>query len=200
MSHRKAPLPDSMKRHPQLKGVCRWCDRPMLGLNGQPTKGTWHPSCVVAFKLIHWPAVTRAAVLERDNGICARCGTDCEAARRRAPEVLRLDDWLMRAEATARFGPWATHWSNEGGMRWLREQRANQRAHYGFPNGSTWWQHDHIRYLLNGERRHQLLDAGQHPDALHKVPHRERQRGQRPPSVGTLQSRNMRADRATADW
>ena len=72
-NHRKAPLPASMKRKP-TKGMCRWCEQPVVGPKGQPTKATWHPACVQEFKLIHWPAETRAAVFARDKGICARCG------------------------------------------------------------------------------------------------------------------------------
>lgn len=71
-----------MKRRPQTKGVCRWCDKAVLSPKGEPTTGTWHSECVDAYKLLFWPAVTREAVFERDRGICALCG--CNAHRQHA--------------------------------------------------------------------------------------------------------------------
>lgn len=79
--HRKAPLPDSMKR-PAVRGMCRWCGLPVLNGKQQSTKRTWHPACVAAFKLIHWPAETRRVVFERDKGVCARCRKDTMAEKR----------------------------------------------------------------------------------------------------------------------
>lgn len=86
-AHRKAPLPESMKRFTP-KGQCRWCDKPIADPNGKPTKQNWHRECVTAFKLIHWPAVTRREVFERDRGVCARCRRDLVAERiSRHPEL-----------------------------------------------------------------------------------------------------------------
>lgn len=78
MSHRKPPLPAHYRTAP--RGICRWCNEPVLNQAGEASKGRWHPACVTAFKLIHWPAETRLAVWIRDRGICRRCGTDLAAA------------------------------------------------------------------------------------------------------------------------
>lgn len=144
-----------MTRRGHHPGVCRWCDLPVTGAKGQPTKGTWHPDCVLAFKLIHWPAVTRAAVFERDKGICARCGRDAVAWARSRHEIHRLDQWFIRQEALRLFGPMGWHWSNEAAEAWHRQQLKTFEAHYRLQGSghSDGWQHDHIRPLMeaNGD-------------------------------------------------
>ena len=56
-------------------GTCRWCGTVVLAPNGSPsTRARWHAKCVAAYKLIHWPAVTRRAVKRRDKNVCAGCG------------------------------------------------------------------------------------------------------------------------------
>lgn len=72
MSHRKPPLPPSMRAKKQ-RGSCRWCALPIVNSKGEPVKKLWHRKCVKEFKLLHWPAETRRAVFERDQGKCARC-------------------------------------------------------------------------------------------------------------------------------
>jgi 5-methylcytosine-specific restriction endonuclease McrA len=143
-----------MKRHPPLKGVCRWCDKAVVGPRGQPTKGTWHSECVQEFKLIHWPAATRAAVLARDNGVCARCHRDSEAVRRAWRETKRLWEWLARRhfedEVNAnrlKIEAWGEIYSM------VNRDVADQMGRAGAPSLNSAWQHDHIRPLIeaNGD-------------------------------------------------
>lgn len=142
MSHRKPPLPASMKAA-TIPGVCRWCALPVLTVAGKPTKCTWHNACVTAFKLIHWPAFTRAAVLERDKGICARCGCDAERMRRRWCRAERLIVYPPR-----RLPPRAER-------RWGRILQAArlrlEQMGKGWSGGA--WQHDHIRPLVEADGR-----------------------------------------------
>lgn len=140
-SHRKPPLPASMKVRPPPNGICRWCAQPILNSLGHPAYATWHPPCVEEFKLIHWPAVTRAAVLERDKGICARCGCDAERMRRR---------WVSADRYT-----WIRHLPPRAERR--REQLIRAARNRLARMGKGWsggaWQHDHIRPLVEAEGR-----------------------------------------------
>jgi 5-methylcytosine-specific restriction endonuclease McrA len=158
MSHRKPPLPPHY-RTPQ-PGTCRWCNAPVRNAKGEATKGTWHPACVDAFKLIHWPAVTRAAVYARDKGICARCGCDSERVYRRynraqwgtvSPRVHYSDPrWEgLKARYLARQPLLKAL---------LAKRRATMRAAGWNSNGA--WQHDHIRPLIeaNGDISYWGLD------------------------------------------
>lgn len=140
---------------PSTPGVCRWCALPVLTPKGQPAKGSWHVACVTAFKLIHWPAETRAAVLERDNGICARCGRDAVTWAKSRHEIERLDRWLMRKERERLFGPMGWHWSCAPAEAWEKQQVETFERHYGLQGSghSHGWQHDHIRPLLEADGR-----------------------------------------------
>lgn len=152
-SHRKAPLPESMKRG--RTGWCGWCDKANESTNGKPTRRSWHPACVKAFKLIHWPAETRAAVWIRDRGICQRCKRDIAAeAHAKFPrgtvESLR-----------AMLPSWAPAWQHDH-IRPLIEA-----------NGDiTFWHLDNIQVLChpchvakgredNARRRQQKAEAQQ---------------------------------------
>jgi hypothetical protein len=52
------------------------------------TRTYWHPICVVDYKMIYWPGVTRQAVFMRDGGKCATCGHRCST---RGTDVWHLD-------------------------------------------------------------------------------------------------------------
>lgn len=74
---RKPPLPNYFNN--PVPGICRWCNIPVTKIlkNGKPSKSSWHDSCLIEYKLIHWPSYTRKAVWRRDRGICAQCKTTC---------------------------------------------------------------------------------------------------------------------------
>lgn len=135
MNHRKPPLPASMKAH--QPGVCRWCGQPVLTPAGQPTKGTWHPRCVTAFKLLCWPAETRKAVWARDRGRCAHC-------RKRVGDYRQIADWFVfdRDRDSSKLA---------GRRAILSRHQARLRAAWGARDRT--WQHDHIRPLVEAEGR-----------------------------------------------
>jgi 5-methylcytosine-specific restriction endonuclease McrA len=70
------------------RGECRWCGDPILYASG-PKQGEldrrrrWHPACVDAYNRSD-PREARRRVRRRDKGICAACGLDTNALRRRA--------------------------------------------------------------------------------------------------------------------
>jgi len=81
--------------------LCRWC-------NLEVPKGRltfcsdW---CVEEWRLRTDPGYLRHKVLERDKGICAACGTDCEAAwidlkrLRGAARLRALLEWGIKSRA-----------------------------------------------------------------------------------------------------
>ena len=75
VSHRKPPLPEGWES--PTPGTCKWCGLPIPDKNGKKSRATWHEACVLAYKLIHWPSVTRRAVWRRDHGRCRSCGVIC---------------------------------------------------------------------------------------------------------------------------
>jgi hypothetical protein len=79
---RQPPSPDSMKR-PAVKGTCRWCGEPILKPDGTPATVTWHRACVLIYRIACFSGDQRRAVFNRDNGICAECGTDTLAGLRK---------------------------------------------------------------------------------------------------------------------
>jgi hypothetical protein len=73
--YRKPPKPLHYDTAP--KGECRYCGEPIIK-NGKPNlRANWHPKCVEAYRLIHFPRDTRRAVWKRDKGLCASCGVLC---------------------------------------------------------------------------------------------------------------------------
>lgn len=150
MSHRKPPLPAHYGT--PRKGFCRWCAEPVLNGKGEATTGTWHPACVVAFKLIHWPAVTRAAVFERDKGICARCGVDADLQRRADRETARLWYWLARRHFDERVVRGELKVSAWGECYTLANREVEkQQNESGRTARGPAWEHDHIRPLVEAK-------------------------------------------------
>jgi 5-methylcytosine-specific restriction endonuclease McrA len=74
--------------------------------------------------------------------------------------VIQLDNWLMNAECRRLFGPHANRWTDPQVREWRKMAVASQSAHYGFPKGDSWWQHDHRRPLVeaNGDLSYWQLD------------------------------------------
>ena len=90
------------------RNLCRWC-------NLEVPKGRltfcsdW---CVEEWRLRSDPGYLREKVLERDRGICARCGVDCLHAERQlkrlrgAARLKALLEWGLRAGAGSRKTLW----------------------------------------------------------------------------------------------
>lgn len=86
-THRDPPKPVGWDT--PTKGTCRFCGLPVLNEDGTVNYRTyWHPICVVDYKMIFWPGVTRQAVFMRDGGKCATCGHRCST---RGSDVWHLD-------------------------------------------------------------------------------------------------------------
>ncbi len=66
----------SLPKGPNGRNLCRWCNLE-VPKGRQTFCSDW---CVDEWKLRTDPGYLREKVFERDRGICAVCGTDCEAA------------------------------------------------------------------------------------------------------------------------
>ncbi|HEY3628639.1 MAG TPA: HNH endonuclease [Terracidiphilus sp.] len=86
----------SVPRGPNGRGLCRWCSLEVP--RGRFTFCSAY--CVHEWKLRTQPGYLREQVLERDRGICARCGIDTIAAARQ----LRYSRGLRRAALLAGWG------------------------------------------------------------------------------------------------
>ena len=68
--------PATLPKGPNGRNLCRWCSLEVP--KGRLTFcSDW---CVEEWKLRSNPGYLRERVFERDKGICAGCGTNCEAA------------------------------------------------------------------------------------------------------------------------
>jgi 5-methylcytosine-specific restriction enzyme A len=83
-NHRRgptAPHPDSRVIDGLPYTLCRGCGEPVRKVDGAPDRRRlWHPDCVHAYLLARDPAYVRAAVWQRDQGVCAGCGRECDSA------------------------------------------------------------------------------------------------------------------------
>jgi 5-methylcytosine-specific restriction protein A len=86
----------SIPRGPNGRGLCRWCSLEVP--RGRYTFCSAY--CVHEWKLRTQPGYLREQVLERDHGICARCGVDTLAAARR----LRYSRGQNRTALLAHWG------------------------------------------------------------------------------------------------
>lgn len=107
MKHRVPPLPESMRRHSQ-KGMCRWCAQPITKPNGDSdTRRTWHPDCVKIYRVAAFSSDQRAAVFERDRGVCAQC------------DAHTVEDMTCRTESFRKVGKPPPYWAYPPmGNRW----------------------------------------------------------------------------------
>lgn len=102
VEHRNPPKPTGWDK--PTKGTCRFCGLPVLNDDGTVNKRTyWHPICVIDYKMIHWPAITRKAVWMRDAGKCAVCGHQCQ---RGGTDVWHLDHVKPLIEAQGNIIYW----------------------------------------------------------------------------------------------
>jgi 5-methylcytosine-specific restriction enzyme A len=89
---------ESLPKGPNGRNLCRWCNLEVP--KGRVTFcSDW---CVEEWRLRTDPGYLRDKVLERDKGICAACGVDCEAAwihlkrLRGAARVRTLLEWGVK--------------------------------------------------------------------------------------------------------
>jgi len=92
---------DSLPKGPSGRNLCRWCDLEVP--KGRITFcSDW---CVEEWRLRTDPGYLREKVLERDLGICAVCGVDCQAAwlalkrSRGSARVRILIEWGIKTGA-----------------------------------------------------------------------------------------------------
>ena len=107
----------SLPKGPNGRNLCRWCNLE-VPKGRQTFCSDW---CVEEWRLRTDPGYLREKVFERDKGICAACGLDCEAA------------WvhLKRLRGAARF-------------RTLREWGIKTRSR------KSLWDADHIVPVVEG--------------------------------------------------
>lgn len=83
----------SAHRRPEIRfsdaprGTCRWCGEAILHERGDKRgrldrRRRWHPACVDAYNASD-PREARRRVRRRDRGVCAGCGLDTYALKRR---------------------------------------------------------------------------------------------------------------------
>jgi 5-methylcytosine-specific restriction protein A len=89
----------ALPKGPNGRNLCRWCNLEVP--KGRSTFcSAW---CVEEWRLRSDPGYLREKVLERDRGICARCGVDCLLAGRQlkrlrgAARLKALLHWGLRA-------------------------------------------------------------------------------------------------------
>lgn len=79
------------------KGCCHWCGGPVVS-----PRRTWcSEACVTEWTVRTSGAAVRAAVYERDHGICTECGIDTTAEKRTRYEASGRtwhDHWGIRAD------------------------------------------------------------------------------------------------------
>jgi 5-methylcytosine-specific restriction protein A len=123
----------------------------------RPRINWFSDACVSAWKLINDPATIRAAVMERDRGICASCGVDTELRQRIARDTRQLWMWLARAHAEELFWrnelpePWpgagrALYNCHALATRWVNEDMAREFGDYE----RHAWEADHIVPVIEG--------------------------------------------------
>lgn len=90
--------PRALPMGPNGRTLCRWCNLEVPA--GRRTFcSAW---CVEEWRLRSDPGYLREKVLERDRGICAKCGVDCLETERRvkrlrgAARLKALLDWGLR--------------------------------------------------------------------------------------------------------
>lgn len=114
---------------------CSGCGKPV-----PKGRRSWcSDECVEEMKVRNWPSHARAKVLERDNGVCALCGRDCEALKRRL---------LSFAKSLYDVGVMNGAEKISGYRRYERIRKWLKR--FGVSLGSSLWQADHIRPVAEG--------------------------------------------------
>jgi 5-methylcytosine-specific restriction endonuclease McrA len=135
-----------LTRYPHTgKLICRWCGDPV-----EPPRRSWcGQACVREWEIRTSAGAVRRYVKERDHGVCAQCGFDAEAARK------RLYDAAWEDRVANGFVDYATHWLAE--ERWKPQfPRFHAVAdEIGLPMrrrdiGRSLWEADHIVPVAEG--------------------------------------------------
>lgn len=129
---------------PQQKRLLANGKRPCRGCQGELPKGrhVWCSNACMERAYMALSTFARRRVRERDHGVCALCDGDTEKVKR----ILR---WLRHRGA----GAWTTH-ANVLDAKHAHDLivRAWGRhpSTWGWDEGRTWWEADHIVPLVNG--------------------------------------------------
>jgi len=134
-TRRHTPLP-AKKRGEDGRPLCRWC-----GAAVPKGRISWcSEACVEEYRIRSDPGHVRYLLEQRDHGICARCGLDCQALAR----------WFKRLrQRPMRFAPCGIRSGRRREVHLKRDQArllaaARDFARRGFRNFS--------RYMLGGSR------------------------------------------------
>lgn len=94
--------PETLDKGSGGRPLCRWCGLEILPGRRRTFCSEW---CVNEWRLRTQPGYLREKVFERDRGVCAVCGIDCEAEWRRlkrlrgAARTRAFASWSLRAGA-----------------------------------------------------------------------------------------------------
>lgn len=127
------------KRGPNGKRLCTWC-----GVEVKPPRRTFcSDDCVHEYKIRSDPGYVRIQLRNRDHGICAQCGLDCEKLQR----VLNYIQYgTERPYARPRYDPYYA--SQAGGLD-IVKQTLVELGFLAYPIRSL-WDADHILEVVNG--------------------------------------------------
>jgi len=86
------------------KGHCRWCGQPV-----PPPRRTWCcDECVQEYLIRSSNNNVAKQVYQRDKGVCAVCGMDCDWLRAECRRILRARGSRSVYESRVDWGPWDT--------------------------------------------------------------------------------------------
>lgn len=152
------------QRYPSIPGKCSW---PTCGNDLPKGRRRWcSDECGYAAHVEHNvlrgdPAVIRGQVYRRDHGICARCKIDTDKEKVKWREIVRLWEWLGRAEFKLRY-----NFDNPGAVLFTRfippyDRERSVRLHRGIEEdlqkaigrrrvSGHWWEAHHILAVAEG--------------------------------------------------
>lgn len=82
------------------KGICSWC-----GKSVNPPRTHWcSQACVDEWQIRANPGHARLRVAERDHGVCALCGLDCNALARALRATIAEEYWQRPQAFIPRYG------------------------------------------------------------------------------------------------
>jgi len=129
---------------------CHWCGKPP-----PPGRSTWcSDTCVNEYTLRAWPQTLRKAVKARDKGVCAVCGRDCEALKKRLVAWLGPDYHSYKDEhwGVVRHEPLegAALQKRKHRLEVLRRFKLLRADRFGVETLRSVWEADHIIAVIEG--------------------------------------------------